>query len=91
MRTLARELAPESIRVNTIHPTGVHSPMSNDEFYPQWLEEHKELGDAMRYNLRPADAMPVRDVADVVSFLVSDAAKRITGPALTVEAGESKK
>ncbi|GAB2963121.1 mycofactocin-coupled SDR family oxidoreductase [Amycolatopsis acidiphila] len=87
MRTLACELAPESIRVNTIHPTGVDSPMSNNDYFPQWLEEHKELGDAMRYNLMPVDAMPVRDVSEVVVFLVSDAGKWITGTTQQIDAG----
>jgi SDR family mycofactocin-dependent oxidoreductase len=87
MRTLARELAPESIRVNTIHPTGVDSPMSNNDFFPRWLDEHKELGDAMRFNLMPVDAMPMRDVSEVVAFLVSDAGKWITGTTQQVDAG----
>jgi SDR family mycofactocin-dependent oxidoreductase len=87
MRTLARELAPESIRVNTIHPTGVDSPMSNNDFFPGWLDEHKELGDAMRFNLMPVDAMPMCDVSEVVAFLCSDSSKWITGVALPVDAG----
>jgi len=87
MRTLARELAPESIRVNTIHPTGVASPMSNNDFFPQWLTEHEELGNAMRFNLMPVDAMPERDVSDVVAFLVSDAGKWITGSTVPIDAG----
>lgn len=87
MRTLARELAPERIRVNTIHPTGVDSPMSNNDFFPQWLDEHKELGDAMRYNLMPVDAMPMADVSAVVAFLCSDDAKWMTGSTVQVDAG----
>jgi SDR family mycofactocin-dependent oxidoreductase len=87
MRTLARELAPESIRVNTIHPTGVASPMSSNDYFPQWLTEHEELGNAMRFNLMPVDAMPERDVSDVVAFLVSDAAKWITGSTVPIDAG----
>jgi len=87
MRTLARELAPNSIRVNTIHPTGVDSPMSNNEFFGTWLEENRELGDAMRGNLMPVDSMPMQDVSDVVAWLVSDDAKWVTGAALPVDAG----
>jgi SDR family mycofactocin-dependent oxidoreductase len=87
MRTLARELAPEGIRVNTLHPTGVDSPMSNNDYFPPWLDEHKELGDAMRGNLMPVDAMPEADVSAVVSFLCSDEAKWITGVTLPVDAG----
>ncbi|WP_214370698.1 mycofactocin-coupled SDR family oxidoreductase [Pseudonocardia sp. H11422] len=87
MRTLARELAPERIRVNTLHPTGVDSPMSNNDFFPGWLDENKELGDAMRGNLMPVDAMPMGDVSDVVAFLCSDESKWITGVTLPVDAG----
>lgn len=87
MRTLARELAPERIRVNTIHPTGVDSPMSNNDFFPAWLEENTELGDAMRGKLMPVDAMAMTDVSDVVAFLCSDASKWITGVTLPVDAG----
>ncbi|GHE76054.1 hypothetical protein GCM10017786_01180 [Amycolatopsis deserti] len=46
-----------------------------------------ELGDAMRYNLMPVDAMPVRDVSDVVLFLVSDASKWLTGTTQQIDAG----
>ena len=87
MRTLAKELAPEMIRVNTLHPTGVDSPMSNNDFFPQWLDEHKELGDAMRFNLMPVDAMPMADVSGVVAFLCSDEAKWITGSTVQCDAG----
>jgi SDR family mycofactocin-dependent oxidoreductase len=87
MRTLAKELAPESIRVNTLHPTGVDSPMSNNDFFPKWLDEHKELGDAMRFNLMPVDAMPMADVSGVVAFLCSDEAKWITGSTVQCDAG----
>jgi SDR family mycofactocin-dependent oxidoreductase len=87
MRTLARELAPEMIRVNTLHPTGVDSPMSNNDFFPKWLDEHEELGNAMRFNLMPVDAMPMADVSAVVAFLCSNEAKWITGTTVQVDAG----
>lgn len=87
MRTLAKELAPESIRVNTIHPTGVASPMSNNDFFPQWLTEHEELGNAMRFNPMPVDALPEADVSEVIAFLCSDAGKWITGTTVPVDAG----
>ncbi len=87
MKVLARELAPHSIRVNTIHPTGVDSPMSNNDYFPAWLDEHKELGDAMRANLMPVDSLPMADVSAVIAWLVSDEAKWITGVSLPVDAG----
>ena len=87
MKVLARELAPSSIRVNTIHPTGVDSPMSNNDFFPAWLDEHKALGDAMRENLMPVDAMPMADVSDAIAWLVSDQARWVTGVSLPIDAG----
>jgi enoyl-[acyl-carrier-protein] reductase (NADH) len=61
--------------------------MSNNDFFPQWLDEHKELGDAMRFNLMPVDAMPMADVSGVVAFLCSDEAKWITGSTVQCDAG----
>jgi NAD(P)-dependent dehydrogenase (short-subunit alcohol dehydrogenase family) len=72
VRTLARELAPRIIRVNTTHPTGADNPMSNNGFGGTRLEENRELADAMRGNLMPS---------------VSDEAKRVTSKALPVHAG----
>ena len=39
MRTLAIELAPHSIRVNTVHPTGVNTPMVVNDYMAQFLAE----------------------------------------------------
>lgn len=87
MKVLARELAPRSIRVNAIHQTGLDSPMSNNDYFPAWLDEHKELGDAMRANLMPVDSLPMADVSALIAWLVSDEAKWITGVSLPVDAG----
>ena len=38
MRAYANHLAPHSIRVNSIHPAAVNTPMINNEFTRQWLE-----------------------------------------------------
>jgi NAD(P)-dependent dehydrogenase (short-subunit alcohol dehydrogenase family) len=93
MRTLARELAPRIIRVNTTHPTGADNPMSNNGFVGTWLEENRELGDAMRGNLMPVEPMPMpmpmpmQDIPHVGAWLVSDEAKRVTSKAVPVHAG----
>ena len=39
MRTLAIELAPHSIRVNTVHPTGVNTPMVVNDYMAQFLAD----------------------------------------------------
>jgi SDR family mycofactocin-dependent oxidoreductase len=87
MRTLARELAPEMIRVNTIHPTGVDSTMSINDYFPKWMAEHEELGNAMRFNPMPIEMLPMADVSGVVAFLCSDDSKWITGSTVQIDAG----
>lgn len=87
MRTLAWELAPHRIRVNTIHPTGVDSPMSNNDFFVRWLEQNPVLADAMRGNLIDIDALPAQEISNALLWLVSDEARYVTGVALPVDAG----
>jgi len=87
MRTLARELAPKYIRVNTIHPTGVDSPMSTNDFFGTWLEQHEYLSEPMRGNMMPVDSLPMADISAVVAWLVSDEAKWVTGVTLPIDAG----
>ena len=52
--------------------------MSNDNFFPAWLTEHEELGDAMWFNLMPVDALAeADDVSELVAFLCSEARESI--------------
>lgn len=85
MRTLAVELAPHSIRVNTLHPTGVTTPMivnaAADEFRVTWPQAERSQ------NLLPVDAVEPGDVTDALVFLASDAARYVTGCTLPVDAG----
>jgi SDR family mycofactocin-dependent oxidoreductase len=89
MRACANHLAPHSIRVNSVHPTGVNTPMINNEFTRQWLEKvmtesetPPDWGNAM-----PVDAIEPEDVAAAVAWLVSDDARYVTGVTLPVDAG----
>jgi SDR family mycofactocin-dependent oxidoreductase len=93
MRSYANQLAPLSIRVNSIHPTGVNTPMINNEHTRQWLElliaESEtpiDMGNAM-----PVDAVEPEDIAAAVAWLVSDEARYITGITLPVDAGLANK
>ena len=93
MRIYANHLAPHNIRVNSIHPTGVNTPMINNEHTRQWLErfiaESKtpvDWGNAM-----PVDAVEPEDIAAAVAWLVSDEARYITGITLPVDAGLANK
>jgi SDR family mycofactocin-dependent oxidoreductase len=86
MRTYANVLAPHSIRVNTIHPTGVMTPMIMNESFVKWVTAHPEIADRMT-NPMPVPALDPTDVSHTVAFLASDEAKYITGVTLPVDAG----
>lgn len=89
MRVYANHLAPHSIRVNSVHPAGVDTPMINNEFTRAWLADLVEktgsppdMGNAL-----PVDVLAPEDVANAVAWLVSDQARYITGITLPVDAG----
>jgi SDR family mycofactocin-dependent oxidoreductase len=93
MRSYANILAPHSIRVNSIHPTGVNTPMINNEHTRAWLEKLVaesetpiDMGNAM-----PVDALEPEDIAAAVAWLVSDDARYVTGITLPVDAGLANK
>jgi SDR family mycofactocin-dependent oxidoreductase len=90
MKQLAASLAPESIRVNSVHPTGVKSGMTMNEamgkLVAQAMAGETTSISAMQ-NAMPVEILEPEDIADAVAFLVSDQAKWITGVALPVDAG----
>lgn len=94
MRTLARELAPHSIRVNTVHPTSVNTDMLlNDYTYKLFrpeleaptLDDAKELFFGL--NALPIPWVEAVDISNALLFLASDEARYITGVMLPVDAG----
>jgi len=94
IKTLAKELAPHSIRVNSIHPSQVDTPMiMNDELFRIF---RPDLDNPTKADFEEASkglhALPLtvfqpEDIAQAVLFLVSDAARYITGVALPLDAG----
>jgi len=86
MRNYAVELAPHSIRVNTVAPTGVETPMIQNELVERYLEGHPELLDLMA-NALPVPAVEPRDISNGILYLVSDAGRYVTGTTLPVDAG----
>jgi NAD(P)-dependent dehydrogenase (short-subunit alcohol dehydrogenase family) len=89
MRLYANLLAPHSIRVNSVHPSGVDTPMINNEFTRNWLAKMVEESDTTlgMGNAMPVDVLQPEDVANAVAWLVSDQARYITGVTLPVDAG----
>jgi SDR family mycofactocin-dependent oxidoreductase len=86
MRTWANWLGPHGIRVNSVHPTAVDTPMINNESMHAYMAENPGIAAAMS-NLMPVPAIEASDVTSAVTWLVSDAARYVTGVALPVDAG----
>jgi SDR family mycofactocin-dependent oxidoreductase len=92
MRAWANVLAPESIRVNTIHPTGVNSPMIANEAFGRFVQEYPTIAANLQNPLPvPNGLLEPEDVTDSIMHLVSDAGKFITGSTFMVDAGFTNK
>jgi (+)-trans-carveol dehydrogenase len=94
MRTLANELAPHSIRVNTVHPTSVDTGMiQNDPIYRLFRPDlDQPTIDDVRDAFQSLNALPIPwvdpvDISNAVLFLASDEARYITGVTLPIDAG----
>lgn len=84
MRTWANALAPHRIRVNTIHPTGVSTPMVMNDMMLSFLQSDPNMANP---HALPVEMLAASDVSDAVVWLVSDQARYVTGIALPVDAG----
>jgi SDR family mycofactocin-dependent oxidoreductase len=94
MKTMALELAPLGIRVNSVNPSGVQTAMFMNEsimadFVPEnpspTMEEFTARAQAL--NAIPIPWLDPVDVSNAVLWLVSDEARYVTGIALPVDAG----
>jgi NAD(P)-dependent dehydrogenase (short-subunit alcohol dehydrogenase family) len=84
-RSLAASLGPDNIRINTICPGDVETPLLKEffDFQPDPAASRKEITD--RYPLRRfADP---RDIGNAAVFLASDEASYITGIDIVVDGG----
>jgi NAD(P)-dependent dehydrogenase (short-subunit alcohol dehydrogenase family) len=86
MQVLANQYAPEMIRVNTVHPTGVISGMTMNEAMAKKAAEMSSNISAMQ-NALPISILDAEDIANAVAFLVSDEAQFITGTEWALDAG----
>jgi SDR family mycofactocin-dependent oxidoreductase len=94
MRTLALELAPHMIRVNSVHPTGVDTIMIQNDatrklFLPDVADPtREEAAEAFQAtNVLPVPWVEPRDISNAVLWLASDEARYVTGVTLPVDAG----
>ncbi len=88
-RTMANELARHSIRVNTVHPTGVDTPMGHGlGGLEPLINRDPNLG-PIYMNTLPVEVVDPRDISNAVLFLASDEARYVTGLEFTVDAGNT--
>ncbi|MGW2523472.1 mycofactocin-coupled SDR family oxidoreductase [Streptomyces sp. NPDC001617] len=88
MRRYASEFARHSIRVNTVNPGGVETPMVTNPEFQQFVEEHPEVTANARFaNPLPVALLAPADVSNAVVFLASDEARYITGITMPVDGG----
>ncbi len=94
MQVLAKELAPQSIRVNTVHPTTVATGMIlNDATYKLFRPDldqptRADFEEAAReLNRLPVSMMDPVDISNAILYLVSDDGRYVTGTTHVVDAG----
>jgi SDR family mycofactocin-dependent oxidoreductase len=90
MRSYANNLAPHNIRVNSVHPTGVRTPMVVNDVMAEFLAADPSLSNAMA-NALPVDMVEPVDISNAIVWLVSDDARYVTGVTLPVDAGFTNK
>jgi (+)-trans-carveol dehydrogenase len=94
MRTFAVELAQHSIRVNSVHPTHVNTPMvMNEGTYKLFRPDLESPGPAdlepiaRMFHTLPVAWIEPEDVSNAVLYLASDEARYVTGVPLPIDAG----
>jgi SDR family mycofactocin-dependent oxidoreductase len=93
MRTLANELAPHMVRVNSIHPTNVDTPMIQNTATRQLFVDADEptkeqfAAAATGMNALPIPWVETQDISNAVLFLTTDMSRYVTGIELPVDAG----
>lgn len=85
-KSLAIELAPYNIRVVSVHPTGVNTPMNDGLAQLEGLSS-LEVAERSAGNLLPVPWIEPEDVAKAVVFLASDCARFVTGSQFVLDAG----
>jgi NAD(P)-dependent dehydrogenase (short-subunit alcohol dehydrogenase family) len=85
-KSWAIELAPYGIRVNSIHPTGVDTPL-NDGLAELEGMTTQEIAERSAGNLLPVPWIEPRDVAEAVLYLAGEGARYVTGTTLVIDAG----
>ena len=85
-KTAALELGAYGVRVNSIHPGGVDTPLIRDAV-PEGVEVTQDMLDASHAHLPIPRVGRPEDIAPTSLFLASDEASYITGAELVIDGG----
>jgi (+)-trans-carveol dehydrogenase len=97
MRTAALELAPDFIRVNSVHPTSVNTDMIQNaatyELFAPDLPAEERTRETIGPRFQAMNALPIpwvepRDISNAVLWLASDESRYVTGLEVKVDAGQ---
>jgi len=92
---LAKDLAPKGVRVNTVNPGMVQTPLNrqvwqawHDSQPPELRRSYEDwAGDKVRAVIPLGRWQSAEDVADMVTFLSSSRAAQVTGQTINVDGG----
>jgi NAD(P)-dependent dehydrogenase (short-subunit alcohol dehydrogenase family) len=91
-RAFAAELGKHSIRVNSVHPGPVLTPMGSGDMAAavgKTMESNPQLQHMMTPFL-PTWVLEPEDIADTVCWLASDESKYITATAMSIDQGSTQ-
>lgn len=98
MRAFAVELGQHMIRVNSVHPTHVNTPMvMNDANYRLFRPDLENPGPddiapiCQAFHTLPIPWVEPEDISNAVLFLASDESRYVTGATLPIDAGSCLK
>ena len=86
MRGFATTYAAQGIRVNTVHPTGVNTPMVVNDAWDAHVAANPVAAGNLQ-NLLPVNLIEPVDISNAIVWLASDDARYVTGVTLPVDAG----
>jgi SDR family mycofactocin-dependent oxidoreductase len=86
MKAYAGALAEHNIRVNSLHPCGVNTPMIANDFFPAWIQAHPKTATSA-VNALPVEMVQPSDVSNALLYLVGETGRYVTGLAMSVDAG----
>jgi SDR family mycofactocin-dependent oxidoreductase len=88
-KAMANELGQDKIRVNTVHPTGVLTTLTQGLAGLDGLIERNPTLGPIFWNALPVRFVKPEDISNAVLFLASDESRYVTGLSLTVDAGNT--